>query len=365
MAMAVLMAFALFAGCGGKKEAELLPSPAITEAAQATPAPAQIVESLPYANLPTLGAIWDSNYEDGGLDGVGTIIGNTDGNIANGGLAVENDEKTHVFYRAEPDSFSEEYHIIEYNRESGAISLVFECGNDRRDYPYLNFLGGQLWFKNGNKVYSYNSELDKLSVALETDSNVWSLRAAYGYLYIETEANHDTLCFDITLGKLTHQLQSFSITNIMDGRLYGSYFDSDTTWQNISMTPDGRNLQKGFGGGIVANGKCYWWAVGEGECPEDGEIYVQDMHTGEICNVKLPNDFFCYDLVNVSHDYIYVKDWVADDWGYAYAIRIRDEKWMGRISDYLYYYEGFCILDGKPEWDAIPYQSGVAAESLN
>ncbi|MCL2671084.1 MAG: hypothetical protein FWF10_03500 [Clostridiales bacterium] len=343
--------------------------PVGTPIVPASPEPTPIAELSPYAYLPAQGPIRDWNYTDGGLDGVGTVIGNTNGNMARGGLAVENAEKTHFYYYVEfPDSFSDESHILEYNKKTETLSLVFECGDDRMDYPYLNFLNGKLWFANRNKMYSYDPENGKLAELLSLETSIDGMYAGYGYIYIYTAispAMHETLCYDIVEGQLSHRIGGFSIENLMDGRVYGFRIDADGAWQGVSMTPDDRNVEEGYAGNVVADGKSYWWSVGEGEWPEDGDIYVCDMHSGEIRKIELPDDFFCYDLVNLSRDYIYVKDWIADDWGYVYAIRISDGKCMGRISDCMYYYEGFSILDGRPEWEVIPYQRGTKIEDLH
>lgn len=372
-----------FLGCEQPKYENIITSaPLATHTTQAermptlptTPSktPFTTANASAYEDLPALGIAREWNYDDGGLDGIGVIIGNTNGNIRNGGLAVLSSDKLHAFYWVGgADSYSEEPHILDFNWGGGKITLIFESSNNQIDYPFLNCLGKKLWFVNKNTVYAYDPESEELEIILALDMEevkIYRLFAGYGYLFIDAyfvrETISKTLCFDIASGRLTHFLNGFSLSSLMNGRLYGTLVEADGNRHVVSMTPDGRNMQASYEGSLAADGMLYEWNVGEGEYPEDGSITVTDMKTGASNQLNLPNDFFCYELVNVSHEYIYVKDWYADDYGYVYAIRIRDMKWMGKISDFLYYYEGFAILDGRPEWELIPYQRGTKADEI-
>jgi len=371
--------------------------------------------ALPYKSK------WD--IADNGIDGVGTIRGNTNGNWAMlfGARAVATEN---VAYYAEDyyDPALSEWRarVLKVDLQTRVTTCIFTSENSGSYMPgisNLNFFDNKLWFTkersypDSMSIYIYDPAEDAIKKFLEADKV--NTIVAYGYAFIsifdldlevETEGDRvisqringwtvKTVVYDAYTLKQKEgmTIDGFEVRQAMDGRLYGVMHGDDGE-DFYSMYPDGTDQRSCPEFQIAADGKLYnlqiWFTDDQEDRayyldgPEDdyghrwkdalpfidqhwyypGNLHIADAATGK-AKTRYIIEIPCSSNFNITHDKIYFRRYGSSDWGDLFAMDL-DGQWLSQVHEN-WFYIGVSILNGVPSFElGIPCDLNKTLEEL-
>ena len=324
---------------------EPTPEPTLVPTAEPTPMPTR----QPFEN-------WD--IEDNGIDGIGTIRGNTNGNLANGGRAVDVGD---VIYYVESTSNTTKrqegkMQLFLRSKMEGAAPILLD---ERACIEGLNWDGKQLWYAYSDSASSLPDRVRRLDPSTGETHIVGKERAyvsrlliAYGMVFVSRGYGYggeaETTCLDINTLETVYVHEDFIVTSAMDGWLYGcdGYLEliSDKFYK---MRPDGTEKKKSAPVSVAADGQLYFYDLqkpGKDGFPlsSSEKLLVTDARSGKMRKLGFKDVFGKH--FNVSHELIYLTEY--DD-GNVYTVNL-DGKKLTRLTGYNYYWAyALTIIDGK------------------
>ena len=338
-------------------------SPAPTSTPLPTPKPTAS-PTLP----PVMQQDWGS-ISDNGIDGVGSIRGNTNGNLNSYGRAVKTpDEVYYVDYFDESDSGVWGTKLCRYDLLTQKTETIFSLDYGVYfDIAYLNWYANKLWFVVENKdIFLYDPKTKALDCVFEGSEGARITRlilaydiacvAVYG-LHYQSDLFRGTLCLDAQTGEIVLSHPFFSVRSIMDGRLYGRRRITHDDGKSGSMFPDGSDLKECADFDFTADGKLYSWMRlkyenDEGQTVDGSAILITNVTDGSEQLCAVPEDFRFDGTYNASHNYLYLQEYWAVDPSAVCRFSLMDYSWLGRwgVKDY---YWGVTLLDDEPaKWYA-------------
>lgn len=338
-----------------------------------TPLPATPTPPLPTAS-PTLPPLLQQDWRgiyDNGIDGVGSIRGNTNGNLWLHGRAVlAPDAAYYVDYNTETEEGVWGVTLFRYNRSTQKRETILVLDYAAHfDIEYLNWYANKLWFVLKRKdVFTYDPETKTLECVFEGSerARITNLILAYDIVFVavsrqdyQSELFQGTLCLDVQTGEIVYAYERFAVWSIMDGRLYGYLYTQkgSSDWSYCSMLPDGSDIKECAPFDLAVDGKLYSWTLweyenDEGQTVDGTAILITNVADGSEYLYVIPENFRFEGIYNVSHDYLYLQHLGANNVGGVYRVLLTDYSWLGRwgVKDY---YWGVTLLDDEPaKWYA-------------
>jgi len=340
----------LFGACV-RPAVALPPTADVTALPEMTPGtvPTPTASATPTLPPPPTNPPRDWNIEDNGIDGVGSVRGNTNGNISVGGRAVDVGDS--IFYTTTvcDADWNPSQQLVMRDKASKTERVVFsDAGRyNHRGIRYLNWYKGILYFALENDIYAYNPEDESIVCIYEREGHkpyLYSFHVAYDLLFV-SYVLEETVCLDIHTYERVYQHEGLYVSSIMDGRLYG-YYEPNNNRSYISMYPDGTDLQPCAPVMIASDGKLYYLESHLYASIEIDILYTTDLASGETIERPITEILDCGCWFNVSRKGIYIQGDFNDGAGPLYLMSL-DGKWKGQISSYYFDY-GVTIIDGQP-----------------
>jgi len=367
----------LLCACNGQTT-ELPPAPdsggSLIIAASPTAVPTLITTSTPTPNIdapttevaeistptPTRSGRFDGwDVKDNGVDGVGVWRGNTNGNLATGGRAVETTDT--IYYIANPSGRGEDnMSLMAYSKATKKKKTLLE---DEAFLGDLNWDGRLLWFTKSHNYWNLPSEVctldpntGEMEIVYEYDTNrrLNDLMIAYDLVLIvdwisassepyeagESSPNRPrfgTVCLDVNTREEIYRHPNFFVTSAMDGWLYGyaeGFGEPVASSKFYKMRPDGTQKNKCAPVSVAANGKLYFYEL-FGNNMEDGlrKLMITDVESGITQEIEMP-DLVFNNYFNVR-DLIYLQDYET---GELYTMNLSGTN-LTRIPGQVFYWK--------------------------
>jgi len=358
------MMLLVVAGCVTERPAEVTTLPSATQSPTAT----GNVDTPPPTSTATERPKRDWNITDNGIDGIGTMRGNTNGNLYLDGRAV--DAGSIIYY---VDYI--ELCILSYDKESESESIIYETSDEsKQTIRCLNWYADVLYFAIGNAVYAYspvNGQVVRIHEEYSDAPYVYNLHVAYDLLFIGYSRN-DTICLNASTYEFMYRYEGYYVESIMDGRLYG-YYHADEKY--TSMHPDGTEEREYPPFQIAADGKLYYldeeWAdlpadfdpsipddfgntwdmsqyFMQWKYPAAAKLHITDIASGET-KVRYITEIPCAPFMNIWHDKIYLQLSGHDYCGKPFLMNM-DWEWLGQVHNYDFAM-GITLIDGRPAYE--------------
>jgi len=291
-----------------------------------TPAPATTVPSPTNTPTVTTTAVptplrpsfegWE--IEDNGIDGIGTIRGNTNGNYATGGRAVETEDTIYYINTEQSDTFFSEYtdlvvpittkriRLLAYSKQTGTEKVLLD---GEQNIGHLNWDGAVLWFlRSYMEVCTFDPNSGEVKVVYN-DRAPYDLLIAYNLILIGVrgENQRDTVCLDINTHEEIQTHERFGLLSAMDGWLYGADYFPDDKPYFYKMRPDGTEKKKSTPVTIAANGYLYYYELFGYYGPGARKLQVTNIESGKTKTLKTSD--LLISSMNVSHDLLYLLEY--------------------------------------------------------
>lgn len=308
--------------------------------------------------------LYTPDASDDGLSGVGTIRGNTNGNIIGaGGRAVCDGER---IFAVNYDS-DKGYCIVEQQIKDGSEHELL-----RLDAAYtvgvtdLNLLGDKLYFLKGTdgeyEVIEYDLSTQTTKVLYQSQTHLFDMHAVYGKLLFSTREGN-TVILDADDPESFVQEDDFRIMGAMGGLLYGerpsdqklvainafgevtAEFDADYTCAIPAL------------GKIVCMDNLYRMPENEPEAIDySTKITILDADNGEIVTTFPIPDIACESYLNLSENYLYVQEYLIDGAGSIHRIN-----WTGEDFSM---FDDRCFRSGISLWNDQPLTDSLNCDPL-
>ena len=297
--------------------------PTITSTPSPTVAPT--VEPILAPTKPSFEG-WD--IEDNGIDGVGIIRGNTNGNYATGGRAVDTGDT--IYYIVSPADPLEAWlekkgkmQLLAYDKISETeVTLL----NEEFFIEDLNWDGKLLWFTRSpniqdfpREIWTFNPNTGEMQIAHERGL---SLLIAYDVAFIGwyfENSEIGTICLDINTREVLYVHEHFRVISAMDGWLYGYDGGGIISDKFYKMRPDGTKKSKCAPVNVAVDGKLYFYDRYKEDkhgfpLESSLKLMITDAKSGKTINISFDNKNKEFDaFINVSHELIYLRDYKNEE----------------------------------------------------
>ena len=335
-------------------------APTVAPTPKPTPIPSPTSTAEP-TSAPTRQLFENWDIEDNDLDGIGTIRGNTNGNLATGGRAVDAGDT--IYYILNPSEWGKkQMKLLAYDKASGMEMVLL----DEEIYlGALNWDGNLLWFAHSSsdanspdEICTLNPNTREMQVVFEGGKSVMII---YGLALVETwyfEGDWSyprTICLDINTHEILYTYDRFCATSAMDGWLYGSGGDPRTISDKFyKMRPDGTQKKRCAPVSVAADGKLYYYdrykTVGHYPAKSSLQLMITDAKSGKTRKLLFKNmTFDC--ALNLSHERIYLLD---DETADLYTTDL-DGANLAHLPDLaISWLQGLTLLNGEPANRIVP-----------
>ena len=296
-----------------------------------------------------------ARWHDNGIDGIGVVRGNSNGNLyeRNKGRAVCDGKD--IYY---VDQESDPVRICRYNlsTEETQVLIELEDVNYCLDICFLNLIGTDLYYVDKsfdgdiNRIYRLSTE--DLSVQKIGDySWIRFFLVAYDRLFVAEREG--TTIYDLD-GIEIKRIDGFIVCGAMDGVLYGEDRESNCC---VSLDLEGNLVDRyeSIRNPIPINGYLVELNNYFGEHDEYiNEITVINVSNQESTVFEV-TQIGCSNYYNVSGNWIYLQNYGLDEMGEIYRI-----DWNGNgfsIVDDHVFMQGFALWEDTILADYVPCDS--------
>ncbi|MGN0784633.1 MAG: hypothetical protein ACI4MR_03080 [Candidatus Aphodomorpha sp.] len=262
--------------------------------------------------------------EDDGLHGIGTVRGNSNGNLlSSGGWGRAVCDETAIYYVQNGGYRYGAFQIVRYDMQTCDSAILVDDFDGAAQVGQLNLLNGWLYFAvemDGNHVMVQRLEIS--TGVRETVCRFQTLSfmlAAYERLFVCDTPAGQTRVLDSD-GRELAVLENFILVGAMDGILYGyrqregHYVALDAAGQQTARYADA-------GAAVPINGHLIFLNTLSEDAPlsHSGTVTIVQVETGETTAFEVP-EIPCASYFNVSDSYLYLQRYGADESGELYRI---------------------------------------------
>ena len=261
-----------------------------------------------------------NRIQDDGWSGVGTVRGNTNGNLVVGGRAAQTGDS--IYYL----SMTESNRIYCYSLTTGNDRVVCECFDVDANKPQLNIIGTDLFFLGKKGIYrvDLNSGKAELFYLSEQEVSFGELLLIGDYVLFAPEDT--TYCIDADSGTVICTV-ALCIKGTIDGRFYGitrkdgvaSFVGVSTAGEVFLHFGEYMTMPIAFDGNLytIAYSAETEESFGTSDWLEPIHcltLSIVSVSTGERTNIELPGHLPCVDM-NISPQGLFIQNYEGEGWG--------------------------------------------------
>lgn len=314
-----------------------------------TPSPTAASDEV---STPELGDASAEQWTDNGIDGIGVVRGNTNGNLhSNHGRALC--DGNNIYYI---DQESDPVRICKYNLSTKETQVLVEFKDETSpmNIGYLNLIGTDLYYAEGiytgqtQSIYRISTIDLRSEKIYETTDLLFHLFAAYDRLFI-TDMQGILIC-DLN-GKEINRIDGYYLSGMMDGILYAYRSDADGCYA-MDLNGTVKDFYDTVVSPIPINGYLVDLDNLAGEPLEyKGNLTVVNAANHESRSFEIP-EIGCASYWNISKDAVYLQKYGYDETGEIYRM-----DWYGnglsRVDDRIFY-TGVSLWEDRLLADMVP-----------
>ena len=308
--------------------------------------------SAPTASANNAGGASAEQWTDNGIDGIGVVRGNTNGNLhSNHGRALC--DGNNIYYI---DQESDPVRICKYNLSTKETQVLVEFKDETSpmNIGYLNLIGTDLYYAEGiytgqtQSIYRISTIDLRSEKIYETTDLLFHLFAAYDRLFI-TDMQGILIC-DLN-GKEINRIDGYYLSGMMDGILYAYRSDADGCYA-MDLNGTVKDFYDTVVSPIPINGYLVDLDNLAGEpLAYKGIMTVVNAATHESRSFEVP-EISCAFFWNISKDAIYLQKYGEDETGEIYRM-----DWYGNgltMVDDRIFYTGVSLWEDRLLADMVP-----------
>ena len=283
--------------------------------------------------------------QDNGVAGIGTMRGNTNGNLQNGGLAVCDGT---LLYFVDYDYTQDKSAINQINLESQERSVLLD--NIQGHVSQINYYNNDLFFVCNspenealNCVMLYSPETQTSKELLQQE-HITMLQTVYQRIIVSAVTGSESAVYLYKLdGAYVGKIDSFLLYGAMDGLLYGIH--EDVTSTVFSAVDAEGNCVETYPVEVAIPINGYLIHVNNALNHEDyldytGRVEIIDATNGQITYIPI-TQFPCSSYYNASTNFIYIKQYGYDETGVVYRMDWEGKE-LAQVSN-IVFDEGFSL----------------------